>query len=379
MSIQIVSTSLPSLFAGVYDTIYLNVSCSAANGTYLVTRVSGTLPPGLAISASGRTTLPARISGTATATGVFTIGIKVTNNDVRTETDTRTFTIYITAGHLIRNEAGHLTREPTSCHLLNRKRGTSTGTSTPPSILTTALPDMIVGSAYSYQLTASGGVLPYTWSVLSGSFPSGISLSSAGIISGTTAAAPGAFSVTIKCAGADAAYATRTFALTLRAPTSNVIFTIETDQYFNETNMLFVYDPAGYGYCAADGSAGGYTPSFYFPYPGQSMPLGGGIVYYNQYPTNPVSPNGGYATSYRAETPYDYSVKWQSSTSPAGVFKFWVERTYGSTLTPLAFRYRIYQSGALYWERTGSGVSSYSASRRYSQLWTFNTITGQVY
>jgi hypothetical protein len=280
-------------------------------------------------------------------------------------------------GHLIRLGSGHLRRKTneTGGHLVNAIALSGDA----PTITTVALPNAIVNSSYAYQLTATGGTLPYAWTVLSGSFPSGLSLSTSGIISGTTSAAPGAFSITIKCAGSDSAFSSLTFTLTLVAATSNVIFTIETDQYYGETNMLFVYDPDEYGYCAADGSAGGYDPLSYFPYPGQSMPLNGGIVYYHQYPTNPVSPNGGYATYYRAETPYDYSVKWQSSTSPAGVFRFWVERTNGATMTPLSFRYRIYQSGALYWERFGSGVSSYSAVRRYSQLWTFNTITGQVY
>jgi hypothetical protein len=53
-------------------------------------------------------------------------------------------------------------------------------------INTTSLPNGTVNSAYSYTLSASGGTTPYTWSIISGALPAGLSLnSSTGIISGT--------------------------------------------------------------------------------------------------------------------------------------------------------------------------------------------------
>ncbi|MGC2111487.1 MAG: Ig domain-containing protein [Candidatus Korobacteraceae bacterium] len=48
-----------------------------------------------------------------------------------------------------------------------------------------SLPGGNVGTAYSAALGASGGTAPYNWSVASGSLPAGLTLSSAGIISGT--------------------------------------------------------------------------------------------------------------------------------------------------------------------------------------------------
>jgi hypothetical protein len=48
----------------------------------------------------------------------------------------------------------------------------------------TALPSGIVGVSYSIQLNAVGGVPPYTWSVTSGSPPSGIVLSATGSLYG---------------------------------------------------------------------------------------------------------------------------------------------------------------------------------------------------
>jgi hypothetical protein len=52
-------------------------------------------------------------------------------------------------------------------------------------IMTTSLPPAKTGQPYSQQLIALGGVSPYTWSVKSGSLPSGITLSLPGVLSGT--------------------------------------------------------------------------------------------------------------------------------------------------------------------------------------------------
>jgi hypothetical protein len=47
-----------------------------------------------------------------------------------------------------------------------------------------ALPDGHISQKYSYQLTATWGVGPYTWVVVGSGFPSGLTLSSSGLISG---------------------------------------------------------------------------------------------------------------------------------------------------------------------------------------------------
>jgi hypothetical protein len=57
---------------------------------------------------------------------------------------------------------------------------------TPLTIATSSLPSGMVGSSYSQTLTASGGTAPYTWSILSGSLPTGLNINaSSGTISGT--------------------------------------------------------------------------------------------------------------------------------------------------------------------------------------------------
>jgi glutamine phosphoribosylpyrophosphate amidotransferase len=42
-----------------------------------------------------------------------------------------------------------------------------------------------IGIAYSQSLSASGGSTPYAWSTVSGTWPAGLTLSSAGVVSGT--------------------------------------------------------------------------------------------------------------------------------------------------------------------------------------------------
>lgn len=51
-------------------------------------------------------------------------------------------------------------------------------------ITTNSLPSATAGQSYSQQLTASGGVGPYTWFLVSGALPPGLSLSTTGVISG---------------------------------------------------------------------------------------------------------------------------------------------------------------------------------------------------
>ena len=55
----------------------------------------------------------------------------------------------------------------------------------PLNILTGSLPNAIVGENYNITLNASGGTAPYSWSIVSGNLPNGLTLnSSSGIISG---------------------------------------------------------------------------------------------------------------------------------------------------------------------------------------------------
>jgi hypothetical protein len=58
-------------------------------------------------------------------------------------------------------------------------------------ITTTSLPDAVEGTHYKATLTASGGTLPYKFSIIRGSLPTGLSMSTHGAISGTPSGAAG--------------------------------------------------------------------------------------------------------------------------------------------------------------------------------------------
>jgi hypothetical protein len=67
-----------------------------------------------------------------------------------------------------------------------------------PKITTTTLQGGTVGQAYNQALRATGGLGALTWSVTGGSLPAGLTLNSAGTISGTPAAAETSnFAVTV--------------------------------------------------------------------------------------------------------------------------------------------------------------------------------------
>jgi hypothetical protein len=82
-------------------------------------------------------------------------------------------------------------------------------------IITSSLPSGTGGSAYSQTLQASGGTTPYTWSITSGSLPTGLSLnSSTGVISGIPTTG-GTFSFTIQLKDASNQTATKSLSITI--------------------------------------------------------------------------------------------------------------------------------------------------------------------
>ena len=83
---------------------------------------------------------------------------------------------------------------------------------------TTSLPGGTVGTGYSQALSASGGTAPYTWSIVSGSLPAGLSLSN-GTIGGTptTAGSPG-FTAQVTDSASRTATAALSISITAPAP-----------------------------------------------------------------------------------------------------------------------------------------------------------------
>jgi hypothetical protein len=85
----------------------------------------------------------------------------------------------------------------------------------PPAVSTTSLPNGTQNVAYSATLAATGGTVPYTWSITSGSLPTGLTLTpSTGAISGTPSGT-GTSSFTVQVADANSLTATKSLSLTI--------------------------------------------------------------------------------------------------------------------------------------------------------------------
>ncbi len=82
-------------------------------------------------------------------------------------------------------------------------------------ITTDSLPNATINVAYSQTLTASGGAAPYTWTIISGMLPTGLTLiSSTGVISGTPTS-NGTYPFTVKATDATNATATKPLSITV--------------------------------------------------------------------------------------------------------------------------------------------------------------------
>jgi hypothetical protein len=156
-TLTITTTSLPS---GVAGTAYPGAAITASGGTPPYTFSATGLPTGLNINSSGS------ISGTPTETGTFNPNFTVTDSAANTASKTISLTIASSA----------------------------------PIVFTSpqTLPSGQTGTAYSYQLTWTGGVAPFTVSPATGLLP-GLSISSSGLITGTpTTGGAFTFPVTVK-------------------------------------------------------------------------------------------------------------------------------------------------------------------------------------
>jgi large repetitive protein len=153
----------PPLPNGVVGTPY-NQTVSAIGGLapYTFSVTAGALPNGLLLNAG-----TGAITGTPTTVGNFNFTITAT--DANGCPGTRAYAIVIAAA---------------ACPVI-------TVNPAPP------LPNPVIGIVYSQQITASGGVGPYTYAVTSGALPNGLVLNGAtGAITGTPTTAA-AFNFTI--------------------------------------------------------------------------------------------------------------------------------------------------------------------------------------
>ena len=177
-----------SLPAGTVGVLYSQtLAATGGSPPYTWQVLVGSLPGGLAIASSGN------ILGTPTTAGTFTFQVTVT--DSAQGSASSSFTIRITAAAL--------------------------------AITTASLPAGTVGTAYTATtLAATGGTPPYTWSVASGALPGGLSISSAGVLSGTPAAS-GTFSVTLQVTDSAQATATKAYSVTVAAAAAPLSITTQ--------------------------------------------------------------------------------------------------------------------------------------------------------
>lgn len=80
-----------------------------------------------------------------------------------------------------------------------------------------SLPNGTIGTAYSQTITASGGTGPYSFSVTAGTLPAGLTLTSAGVLSGTpTTAATSTF--TIRATDANTCFGSLSYTIIVPTP-----------------------------------------------------------------------------------------------------------------------------------------------------------------
>ncbi|MBJ7438570.1 MAG: putative Ig domain-containing protein [Sphingopyxis sp.] len=172
-------------------------------GSYTYSLSTGSLPTGLTLSSGGV------LSGTPTQRGTYTFS-------VRSQDSVGDFS---TKGY--------------------------TGTVANPTLsITPTTATAAQGVAVSQALTASGGVGPYSYQLETGSFPAGITISSAGVISGTTSAAAGDYAVTLRVtdssSGPGSYFEVEAFTLTVAAlPSVSIAVTPASTAEDGATNLVY--------------------------------------------------------------------------------------------------------------------------------------------
>lgn len=104
-----------------------------------------------------------------------------------------------------------------------------------PLVVTTeTLPDGQPGFMYSEQLVATGGATPYAWTVVAGALPSGLTLSSTGLISGTPIADEEQ-TFTVQVEGAEGSTDTQALTLQINTQCANYVIPAATGEVYNVT------------------------------------------------------------------------------------------------------------------------------------------------
>ncbi|MBO0492204.1 putative Ig domain-containing protein [Pseudomonas sp. Marseille-Q1929] len=258
----------PSVLTAPAANVAYSVALGASGGTapYSYAITSGALPAGLSVNTS-----TGLLSGTPSVPGAYNFTVTVT--DTYGATAGRTYSGTVSAGPpiaaplnitvaanssansvaliinggtatsvAVASAASHgtatasgtsITYTPTAGYngvdSFTYTATNASGTSSPATVSVTvaaptisisplSLPNGTIGSAYSQTISASGSLAPYTYTVSSGSLPTGLSLSSAGALSGTpTVSGNFNFTVTAADAGTPVSTAARSYSFTINA------------------------------------------------------------------------------------------------------------------------------------------------------------------
>ena len=205
---------------------------TATGGVTPYTWMIAGLPAGLTSSSA---TPSATISGTTDHVGTFSVTVTVSDSQSTPATASVTLSLTITQAATLM-------------------------------ITTTTLPNATLNTAYSQTLTATGGVSPYNWTLASGTLPTGLAISSGGVISGTPTAS-GSFSFTVQATDVESPAQTAKQALSITINTTSGSLSITTKSPLPNATLNSTY--------SAMVTASGGTPPYTWTLGNSSTPPAG--------------------------------------------------------------------------------------------------------
>uniref|UniRef100_UPI0037C5313D GEVED domain-containing protein n=1 Tax=Prosthecobacter sp. TaxID=1965333 RepID=UPI0037C5313D len=107
------------------------------------------------------------------------------------------------------------------------------------SISPASLPATTQYASYNQTLSSTNGTAPYIWTVSTGALPGGLTLSSAGVLSGTVTSASGAYVFTAKATDANGCFATQSYTISVGSggmSVGNLVFLDENNNGLKDSN-----------------------------------------------------------------------------------------------------------------------------------------------
>jgi uncharacterized repeat protein (TIGR01451 family) len=182
-TITLAPSTLPTPVRGIPYTNSVSASGGISPYNFLIT--SGTLPTGLGLSITNGSAL---IAGTPTASGIFNFTLTAIDSNNCTGSQSYTLTV--------------------ACPTIT--------------VLPLTLPAGTSSAAYSQTLTATGGAPPYTFGVVAGAQPPGLTLFSSGVLSGTPTN-NGSFTFTVRATDATGCTGNRSYTIDINCPGLTVL------------------------------------------------------------------------------------------------------------------------------------------------------------